>query len=75
MTLFSKSPAKLAQKPFVNQRDFLWMSVPVVLYVVLFTYVPLWGWTMAFQTYKPAKPFWAQEWVGFQWFEYLFSDD
>jgi putative aldouronate transport system permease protein len=63
------------RKPFVNQREFLLMSVPIVLYVVLFTYVPLWGWTMAFQAFKPAKPFWGQEWVGFQWFAYLFSDD
>jgi len=63
------------KKPFVNQRDFLLMSVPVVLYVVLFTYAPLWGWTMAFQNFKPSRTFWTQEWVGFQWFEYLFSDD
>ena len=75
MTLFSRTPQLVRRKTFVNQRDFLFMSVPVVLYVVLFTYVPLWGWTMAFQTFKPSKPFWEQEWVGFQWFEYLFSDD
>jgi len=76
MSFFSRTPSPLKRKkPFVNQRDFLLMSVPVVLYVVLFTYVPLWGWTMAFQNFKPSKPFWSQEWVGFQWFEYLFSDD
>jgi putative aldouronate transport system permease protein len=63
------------KKSFVSQREFLLMSVPVVLYVVLFTYVPLWGWTMAFQNFKPSKPFWSQEWVGFSWFQYLFSDD
>jgi putative aldouronate transport system permease protein len=76
MSFFSRTPSPLKRKKtFVNQRDFLLMSVPVVLYVVLFTYVPLWGWTMAFQAFKPAKAFWSQEWVGFQWFEYLFSDD
>lgn len=63
------------RRTFVNQREFLFMAVPVVLYVVLFTYVPLWGWTMAFQNFKPAKTFFDQEWVGFQWFEFLFSDE
>jgi putative aldouronate transport system permease protein len=50
------------------------MAVPFVLYVILFKYVPLWGWTMAFQDYKPAKSFSQQEWVGFRWFITLFKD-
>ncbi len=58
----------------LTQRQLLWMSLPIVLYVILFTYVPLAGWTMAFQDFKPAKGF-ASPWVGFKWFKYLFSDD
>jgi putative aldouronate transport system permease protein len=50
------------------------MSLPIVLYVLLFSYVPLWGWTMAFQNYRPARPLSSQEWVGFKWFEFLFED-
>jgi putative aldouronate transport system permease protein len=50
------------------------MSLPIILYVILFTYVPLWGWTMAFQNYRPAKRFSGQEWVGLQWFKFLFED-
>jgi putative aldouronate transport system permease protein len=42
---------------------------------VVFTYVPLWGWTMAFQNFKPSKPFSLQQWVGFDWFAYLFADE
>ena len=49
------------------------MSLPLVLYVLLFSYVPIWGWTMAFQNYKPAKSFLQQEWVGLRWFKFLFS--
>ena len=59
----------------LRQKQLVFMSVPLVLYVVLFTYVPLWGWTMAFQDYKPALSFGQQTWVGFKWFEFLFSDD
>lgn len=61
-------------KSLMTQRQLLWMSLPIVLYVVLFTYVPLAGWTMAFQDFKPAKGF-ASAWVGVKWFKYLFSDE
>ena len=57
------------------QRQLAWMSIPLVLYVILFTYVPLAGWVMAFQNFKPAKSFGQQEWVGLQWFQFLFSDE
>ena len=61
-------------KSLSTQRQLLWMSLPIVLYVILFTYVPLAGWTMAFQDFKPAKGF-ASLWVGLKWFKYLFSDE
>jgi len=58
-----------------RQKQLIFMSLPIVLYIVLFTYVPLWGWTMAFQQYRPQRAFSDQDWVGLQWFRYLFSDD
>jgi putative aldouronate transport system permease protein len=60
---------------FRNQKQLMIMSLPVLLYVVLFSYYPIWGWTMAFQNYKPARSFSQQEWVGFKQFRFLFSDD
>jgi len=60
-------------KQLSSQRQLVWMSVPIALYVILFTYVPLSGWTMAFQNFRPGKP--VQEWVGLQWFQILFSDE
>lgn len=50
------------------------MSMPMVLLKILFAYVPLVGWVMAFQNYKPAKSFFDQEWVGLDKFKFLFSD-
>jgi putative aldouronate transport system permease protein len=61
-------------KRAVTQRQLLFMSVPIMLYVFLFSYVPLWGWTMAFQNFKPAKTFFNQQWVGLRWFIFLFTD-
>jgi putative aldouronate transport system permease protein len=57
-----------------RQRQLLYMCFPIILYIILFTYVPLWGWTMAFQNYRPAKSFKNQDWVGLYWFKFLFDD-
>lgn len=58
-----------------SQRQLIYMSVPLLAYIILFAYVPVWGWTMAFQNYKPARDFAQQEWVGLKHFKFLFSDD
>lgn len=58
-----------------GQKQLMLMSLPILAYVVLFSYYPIWGWTTAFQNYSPAKKFMQQEWVGFKQFKFLFSDD
>lgn len=57
-----------------SQRQLVLMSLPFVLYIILFKFVPLWGWNMAFQNYKPNLPFSKQQWVGFTKFLFLFKD-
>ena len=77
-TVGGKETELALRKSFWNrlskQKTLIIMAVPFVLYVILFKYVPLWGWTMAFQDYKPAKSFSQQEWVGLKWFITLFKD-
>ncbi|WP_309122771.1 sugar ABC transporter permease [Paenibacillus sp.] len=51
------------------------MSLPFVAWVFVFSYLPLWGWTMAFQKFRPGRGFFEQEWVGFEHFKTLFQDD
>ena len=58
----------------INQKQLVFMSLPLILYVILFSYVPLWGWSMAFQNFEPWKTFSEQEWVGMKKFATLFSD-
>src|SRR5690554_56023 len=56
------------------QRALLFMAVPLLLYQVLFKYVPVYGWAIAFQDYKPGRGgIFEQEWVGFDNFEKLFT--
>ncbi|MBB2183972.1 sugar ABC transporter permease [Lachnospiraceae bacterium MD1] len=49
------------------------MSIPLLLYQILFKYIPIYGWSMAFQKFKPGRSMWEQEWVGFDNFKKLFT--
>ncbi|WP_299090888.1 sugar ABC transporter permease [uncultured Metabacillus sp.] len=62
-------------KVFSSQKILYAMSLPFVAWVFVFNYLPLWGWTMAFQNYRPARSFFEQEWVGFEHFITLFTDE
>ncbi|WMT42222.1 ABC transporter permease subunit [Paenibacillus sp. D2_2] len=60
----------------VLQQKYLYlMSMPFIIWVFVFSYLPVWGWTMAFQNYKPSKSFTEQKWVGFKNFVDLFHDE
>ena len=51
------------------------MSVPIFLYVILFNYVPLWGWSNAFKDYGNRKLVarGITPWNGLENFKWLFS--
>ena len=51
------------------------MSVPIFLYVILFNYVPLWGWSNAFKDYGNRKLVarGITPWNGLDNFKWLFS--
>lgn len=46
----------------------------MVVYGVVFYYLPLAGWTMAFQNYKPRLGIFHSKFVGLDKFRTLFSD-
>lgn len=56
-----------------RQRQLVYMSLPVLFYVLLFNYGPIWGWITAFMDYKPNVPLFENPWVGFKHFEWLFG--
>ncbi|GHT58440.1 sugar ABC transporter permease [Spirochaetia bacterium] len=57
----------------IDQRYLLLLSLPFVIWLIIFRYIPLVGWTMAFQDYKPQFSFFSQTWVGFKHFAALFK--
>lgn len=56
-----------------DQKQLMLMSVPILLYVFLFNYAPMWGWVTAFMDYKPNKGIAGSKWVGWKNFEWLFG--
>lgn len=58
-----------------RQRQLVVLSLPIV-FVLLFNYVPLWGWLVAFVDYKPSNSlnFLTEKWMGFHYFRELFAD-
>jgi len=62
-------------KMLVKQRALVAMSLPFVIWLFIFKYLPLWGWTIAFQDYKPALDLLDQQWAGWKHFRFLFEDE
>ena len=44
------------------------MLLPAVISVLIFSYGPMFGISLAFLDYTPARGFWNSEWVGLKWF-------
>ena len=58
-----------------RQWQLMLMSVPMLLYVVLFNYVPMWGWINAFRDFTNKKNVarGITPWIGLDNFRWLFS--
>ncbi|WP_426451881.1 ABC transporter permease [Paenibacillus sp. S-38] len=70
----SPTGMKLFFKKLAQQKVLVFMSVPFLLWLIVFKYLPLWGWVTAFQKYRPARSFADQQWVGWLNFEMIFKD-
>lgn len=69
---------KKKRKKFTkNQWYLLGLVSPFILFMIIFSYIPLAGWALAFMNYKPGIPLSKTPFVGLQNFEYIFmfSDD
>ncbi|MDP4097159.1 ABC transporter permease subunit [Paenibacillus sp. P96] len=51
------------------------MLLPAVIFLMIFSYIPMGGIIMAFQDYKPWLGFGGSEWIGLDNFRYLFERD
>ena len=57
-----------------DQRLMVLMALPFLIWMIVFNYLPLGGWLMAFKNYKPRYGIWGSAWVGFKYFNEFLQD-
>lgn len=67
--------SNITWKEVKRQKVLLFWSAVFVIYGVVFYYLPLGGWVMAFQNYKPKDGLLHSQFIGLEKFKFLFSDD
>lgn len=70
-----KKPKKNFFKTLSRQWQLVVMSIPMLIYILIFNYSPMWGWITAFQDYKPKKGITGSAFVGLKNFKWLFGRD
>lgn len=78
-TRLKKTSAFKTFKTFLKrlsvQKALILMCAPFVLHILIFNYIPIWGWIMAFQEFRPHLGISGSEFVGLRQFITLFQDD
>lgn len=69
-----RAAGKSWRKEAKNQKSLLILSIPFFLYGFIFCYLPLAGWVIAFQDYKPQNGIFGSRFVGLRIFRQLFAD-
>ncbi|GGU78031.1 ABC transporter permease [Lentzea flava] len=68
-------PARLSWRIRLRRdRSLILMTLPAVVLLLVFNYVPLFGLATAFQEYDPLAGVWQSPWAGFYQFERLLND-
>lgn len=71
-----KNPSKRITWKEISRQKFLMVCAAIFfVYGIVFYYVPLAGWVMALQDYKPKDGLFGSKFVGLEKFKFLFSDD
>lgn len=65
---------KITWKEVKKQKVLIFWSFLLVIYGIIFCYLPLGGWIMAFENYKPKDGIFHSAFVGLTKFKQLFSD-
>lgn len=62
-----------SKNKFKKQLVFWLFAAPMLIYTLIFKYVPLFGITIAFKDYKYNLGIWGSDWVGFDNFKVFFN--
>lgn len=66
---------KITWKEIKKQKELIILTIPFVIYALVFCYAPLAGWLMAFQNYKAKDGILGSAFVGLDKFKFLFVNN
>ncbi|NIK76993.1 putative aldouronate transport system permease protein [Paenibacillus castaneae] len=72
-TLLKKNNSSLISR-VLKSKEIYFLILPGVIWYVIFAYVPMYGLSLAFKTYKANLGIFGSPWVGFENFTYVFRD-
>ncbi len=61
------------RKNFKKNRVLYLFLFPMIVYIIIFHYMPMAGLQIAFKNFVATKGIWGSEWVGFQYFTQFFT--
>lgn len=62
-------------KRFKKNRTLFFMSLPGIIYKLIFAYIPMFGLIIAFKNYHYDQGIFGSDWVGFKNFRFFFEND
>jgi putative aldouronate transport system permease protein len=73
--VFSGRPEKGEKSGMGVPMQLFLMLLPFLLLVLVFSYLPLWGWRYAFFFHQPGEALSRDRFAGFHWFTFLFQNE
>jgi len=61
-------------KDFKKNRELLFLSLPTAIFILIFSYIPMYGLLLPFKNYNYGDGFWKSKWAGLDNFKYLFDN-
>ncbi|WP_379132111.1 ABC transporter permease [Paenibacillus sp. sgz500958] len=73
---YDRNKGRGSKLKHITRNPFLYaMAVPGLLFFLVFSYLPIYGITIAFKDYDFSKGITGSKWVGFKNFDYFFTSD
>jgi len=67
-----QSKLQLLKRQIYKERQLWLICIPMIIWVIIFSYLPMYGIIIAFMKYIPGKPIFDSQWVGFLHFKTFF---
>lgn len=61
------------RQDYRRHKQIYWILIPVILFYILFCYMPIGGLVIAFKDFSPKKGIWGSSWVGLKHFYKFFN--